>query len=205
MNQQRTLKAFFALPPPMWELIRNTAVAFGLLILIGYTLGLRRPESLDPLLRMFTSAAASAGLYQVTGASLMALILANNLLSLLLIITVGLVPFLQLPAFSLGLNAMLIGGLAAYYQSSGLGLAAYFAGTLPHSFTELGALILACSAGFYLCRAMSGAVLGDGSRHTIARALGECLRVYTHWVVPLLIVSAFLEAFVTPLIFTRFI
>ena len=205
MNGQTSIKAFFALPPPLWAQIRTTAAAFGLLIAIGFALGTLRPESVDPLLRLFTTAAASAGLYQVNGAALMATILANNLLSLLVIIAVGLVPFLRLSAFSLGLNAMLIGGLAAYYRRSGLGLAAYFAGTLPHAFTELAALILACAAGFYLCRAVGGVVFGDGSSRTVARTLSECLRVYTHWVVPLLIVSAFLEAFVTPLIFGQFL
>ena len=205
MNEQTSLKAFFALPPRLWGLIRTTAAAFALLVAIGFALGTLRPEAVDPLLRTFTNAAASAGLFQVGGAALMATILANNLLSLLLIIAIGLVPFLRLPAFSLGINAMLIGGLAAYYRRSGLGLAAYFAGTLPHAFTELTALILACAAGFYLCRAVGAVVFGDGSRHTVARTLGECLRVYTHWVVPLLVVSAFLEAFVTPLIFNEFL
>ncbi|MBQ9648084.1 MAG: stage II sporulation protein M [Oscillospiraceae bacterium] len=205
MNEQQTLKAFFALPPRLWELIRSTAAAFVLLIMIGFTLGMLRPEAVEPLMRMFTDAAASAGLYQVEGGVLMATILANNLLSLLLIIAAGLVPVLRLSALSLGLNAMLIGGLAAYYRTSGLGLAAYLAGTLPHGLTELTALVLSCAAGFYLCYAVNGAVFGDGSAQRVARVLSECLRVYTHWVVPLLVLSAFLEAFVTPLIFNLFL
>ena len=205
MNQQQSVKAFFALPPRLWRQFRTTAAAFVLLIAIGFTLGMLRPQAVEPLLRMFTSAAASAGLYQVEGGALMATILANNLLTLLMIIAAGLVPFLRLSALSLGINAMLIGGLAAYYRSSGLGIAAYLAGTLPHGLTELTALVLACATGFYLCSAVGGVVFGEGSRQSVARTLSECLRVYTHWVVPLLVLSAFLEAFVTPLIFNLFL
>ncbi len=207
MNERRQfIRPFFALPRALWEEIRNTAAAFLILIAIGFAAASLRPETVDPLLRMFTDAAAEIGIYQVSGFVLMATILSNNLLTLLTAIAVGLLPLVHLPALVLGVNALLIGGLAAFYrQEEGLGLAAFFAGTLPHGGTELAALTFACAAGLYLCRATTYAVLGRVDRHTIARTLSECLRVYTHWVVPLLIVSAFLEAFVTPLVFSRFL
>ncbi len=205
MNVPRSVKAFFALPAPLKEEAWKTAASFGLLIGIGYSIAAMRPESIDPLLRTFTDAAASMGIYQVKGGVLMATILANNLLTLLIAISAGLIPVLHLPALSLGLNALLIGGLAAYYRRSGLGLAAYLAGSLPHGVTESAALVLACAAGLYVCRATTYAVLGRVDRRTVARTLSECLRAYTHWIVPLLILSAAIEAFVTPLIFSRFL
>lgn len=205
MNTAASFKAFFALPRALREEARVTAAAFAALILIGFTVASLRPESIDPLLRMFTDAAASMGVYTVKGGVLMTTILANNLFSLLTVIAVGLVPLLHLSALSLGLNALLLGGLAAFYQREGLGLTAYLAGTLPHGVTELAALILSCAAGLYLCRATTYAVTGRVDRRTVSRTLGECLRVYTRWVMPLLIVSAALEAFVTPLIFSRFL
>ena len=201
----RSLKAYFALPAPLWEETWKTAVSFLLLIMVGYTLAAMCPESVDPLMRLFTGAAASAGMYQVKGGVLMATILSNNLLTLLVAISVGLIPLLHLSALSLGLNAMIIGALAAYYRRSGLGLAAYLAGTLPHGVTEGAALVLACAAGLYVCRATTYAMLGRVDRRMVARTLGEVLRAYTHWVVPLLVLSAALEAFVTPLIFGRFL
>ena len=201
----RSLKTYFALPAPLWEETRKTAVSFLLLIMVGYTLAAMRPESVEPLLRLFTGAAASAGMYQVKGDVLMVTILSNNLLTLLVAISVGLVPLLHLSALSLGLNALLMGGLAAYYRRSGLGLAAYLAGTLPHGVTECAALVLACAAGLYICRATTYAAFGRVDRRMVARTLSEVLRAYTHWIVPLLVLSAALEAFVTPLIFGRFL
>ncbi len=205
MNIPRSAKTFLALSAPLREEAWKTAVAFVLLIAIGYSVAAARPESVDPLLRMFTEAAAGMGLYQVKGFVLMTTVLANNLLTLLMSVSVGLIPLLHLPALSLGLNALLIGGLGAYYQRKGLGLAAYLAGTLPHGVVESAALVLACAAGLYVCRATTYAVFGRVDRKTVANTLSECLRVYTHWIVPLLVLSAALEAFVTPLIFGRFI
>ncbi len=205
MNLPRSAKSFLALPAALWEEAWKTAVAFAMLIGIGYSISTARPESVDPLLRMFTQAAAEMGIYQVKGFVLMATILSNNLFALLLAISAGLIPLLHLPALSLGLNALLIGGLGAYYRRRGLGLTAYLAGTLPHGITESAALVLACAAGLYVCRATTYAVFGHVDRRTVAKTLSECLRVYTHWIVPLLVLSAALEAFVTPLIFGRFI
>ncbi len=203
--RQNIIRPFFSLPRALWEEIRSTAAAFLILIAIGFAVASLRPETVDPLLRMFTDAAAEIGIYQISGVVLMTTILSNNLLTLLSAIASGLLPLAHLPALALGVNALLIGGLAAFYRHEGLGLAAYLAGTLPHGVTELAALTFSCAAGLYLCRATTYAVLGRVDRHTVARTLSECLRVYTHWVVPLLIISAALEAFVTPLIFSRFI
>lgn len=199
------IKAFFSLPRAVTEEVRITAIAFVLLTAIGYTVGLLRPESVRPLLSLFTEAAAGIGLYQVDHAALMVTILSNNLLSLLVVIASGLVPFLHFPALSLGVNAMLIGALGAYYQLSGLGIPAYLAGTVPHGITELTALCIGCASGLYLCRATTYAVMGQVGSKTVAQALSVCLRAYTHWIVPLLTVSAFLEAFVTPLLLDMFL
>ena len=200
-----SLRAYFALPPHLLERVRTTAGAFAVLVALGFTAGMLRPEAVEPLMRIFVNAAASAGLYEVEGVSLMATILSNNLLSLLSAIAMGLVPFVHLPAMELGVNAMLIGGLGAFYVREGLGLPAYLAGTVPHGVFELPALVIACACGLYLCRAVTNTILGKGNARAVATVLSQCLRVYVHYVFPLLTISAFLEAFVTPLLLSRFL
>lgn len=200
-----SLRAYFALPPHLIERIRTTAGAFAVLVVIGFAAGMLRPEAVEPLMRIFVNAAASAGLYEVEGVSLMATILSNNLLSLLTVITMGLVPFAYLSALELGVNAMLLGGLAAFYQREGLGLAAYLAGTLPHGVFELPALVIGCATGLYLCRAVTNSLLGNGNAKVVASVLSQCLRVYCHYILPLMAIAAFLEAFVTPLILGLFL
>ena len=199
------IRAYFALPPHLLERVRTTAGAFAVLVALGFTAGMLRPEAVEPLMRIFVNAAASAGLYEVEGVSLMATILSNNLLSLLTVITMGLVPFAYLSALELGVNAMLLGGLAAFYQREGLGLAAYLAGTLPHGVFELPALVIGCATGLYLCRAVTNSILGNGNAKVVASVLSQCLRVYCHYILPLMAIAAFLEAFVTPLILGLFL
>lgn len=203
--KQAGIKSFFALPRTLLEEIRTVAVSFAFLTAIGYILALVRPDSVKPLLSLFTEAAASIGIYDVDQMALMVTILSNNLLSLLVIIASGLIPFLHLPALSLGVNALLIGGLGAYYQQSGLGIPAYLAGTVPHGITELAALSVGCASGLFLCRATTYAATGHVNAKTVAQTLSVCLRAYVHWVVPLLAVSAFLEAFATPLLLNLFL
>lgn len=203
--KQSGIRAFFVLPQALAAEVRTAAIAFALLTAIGFIMASLWPDSVKPLLSLFTEAAASIGLYDVDQTALMITILSNNLFSLLVVIASGLIPFLHLPALSLGVNAMLIGGLGAYYQQSGLGIPAYLAGTLPHGITELTALSISCAAGLYLCRATTYAATGRVGAKTVAQTLSICLRAYVHWVVPLLTVSAFLEAFATPLLLNLFL
>ena len=205
MKRQAALREYFTLSAPLRAQIRRTAAAFAILIAVGFLSGLFYPDLLKPMLTGFTDAAAQAGLYEVKGGTLMVTILSNNLLAALEPIAVGLIPFLHLPAFSVGLNAMLTGGLAAFYQTSGLGLPAFLAGTLPHGITELAALSVACGAGLHVCATVTGRILGRDTAFTTVQALTEALRAYAVWVLPLLTLSSALEAFVTPLIFSRFL
>ena len=188
----------------MRQRIRQSAIAFVILIVIGFAAGTLRPEWTEGMLRLFTDA-VGAGLYELDAGALFTALLVNNLFSALAPIAVGLIPFLHLSAFSLGLNALLVGAFAAYYRTSRLGLAAYLAGTLPHGVTELAALSVACGAGLYLCDTVTGRILGREDTPPAAQVIGEALRVYARAVVPLLFVSALIEAFVTPRILSLFV
>ena len=205
MNERGFLQAYFAIPLQLSNQVRKAFAAFFLLVMIGFVTGMMRPGSLDSILIAFTDNAASAGLYQLEGGALLATILANNLLAALIAIAAGLIPFVPLAALTIGLNALMFGAFGAYYHYSGLGIAAYLAGTLPHAIVEIPALMIACGAGLYLSIAVTGGVLGRVTGHSVASVLGICLRVYIHWVIPLMAVSAFFETYVTPRIFEQFI
>lgn len=205
MKIQTSLKDYFRLPPPLLTQVRNAAVAFLALIVIGFAVSLLRPDATYALLEFFMSRVAGAGMFEMGAGGLFAAVLVNNLLSAFMPITLGFLPFVRLPAFSLGLNAILLGAFAAYYQTSGLGLAAYLAGTVPHGVTELAALTISCGAGLYLCDVVTGRLLGRETEPTVGQAWRDCLRAYARWVLPLLFLSALIEAFLTPLIFNLFL
>ncbi len=198
-------KSYFDVPARLRELIRVTAVAFVVLTVVGYVVGLLRPEVFTPLLSAFAGAVEEKGLVEASGAELMSGILTGNLTALFLAIVLGAVPFLRLPAMELGLNALLLGAMASFYQQQGISLLAFFAGTLPHGITELSALVIAIAAGLNLCRAVSDALLRRGEKGTVYRAVADAMLLYARFVVPLLLFSAFIEAFVTPALLSRFL
>lgn len=200
-----TRKGYFTVPPALRELIRVTAIAFLALTVIGYVVQLLRPETVTPLLNILTDMAEERGLADADSAALMTSILTNNLSALFMAIFLGLIPFLRLPAMELGLNAVLLGAMGSYYRQNGIPLTAYLAGTLPHGVTELTALVLAIAAGLHICRAVSDALLRRGEKGAVVRAIGDSMLLYARFIVPLLLVSAFIEAFVTPRLLERFL
>jgi len=200
-----TRKGYFDIPQSLREIIKVTALAFLALALIGFVLGLLRPETITPLLDMFARMVEENGLAETEGAELMAEILTNNLTVLFLAMFLGMIPFLRLPAMELGLNALLLGAMASVYQREGISLAAYFAGTLPHGITELSALVIAIAAGLNLCRAVSDTLLRRAEKGAVLRAVADAMLLYARFVMPLLLVSAFIEAFVTPSLMARFL
>ncbi|MCR5825361.1 MAG: stage II sporulation protein M [Oscillospiraceae bacterium] len=200
-----SLRSFFTVPERLREPIPVTAGAFVVLTLIGFVAGLVQPELFKPLLDTFAVTVEERGLAEASGAELMGGILSNNLSALFIAMLLGLVPFLRLPAMELGLNALLLGAMAAMYQRGGLSLLAFLAGTLPHGVTELSALVLACAGGLHLCRTVNDALLQRGEPGAVGRAMGDCMLLYARFIVPLLLVSAFIEAFITPAILNAFL
>jgi MoaA/NifB/PqqE/SkfB family radical SAM enzyme len=63
----------------------------------------------------------------------------------------------------------------------------------------------AIAAGLHICRAVSDALLRRGEKGAVVRAIGDSMLLYARFIVPLLLVSAFIEAFVTPRLLERFL
>ena len=131
-------------------------------------------------------------------------ILWNNLLVSAVYIAMGFFPFLFAPAAPLLLNACSIGLIGAIYERMGISAVTFFAGILPHGILEIPAIALALACGFAICRSFT--------RYTLHRALpGECreamagaLRTYLMVCLPLFLVAAAVEAFLTPAVLQFF-
>lgn len=204
MSKKREASGFFTLPAPLWEQIRVTAGAFGVLVLIGFVVGALRPAAIEPLLNIFSDMVELRGMEQLAGTELAEAIFSNNLFALFWAIMLGFLPFARLPALELGLNALLLGGFAAYYRQSGMSIAFYLAGILPHGVTELSALVVSCASGLWLCRTVTDRILGRENTPTIRETFGGCMRAYVRYIVPLLLISALIEVFITPAILSQF-
>ena len=136
-----------------------------------------------------------------TGINLWLGIFVNNVIASGISSLLGAIPFLFLPMFSLASNAIIIGLIGAVYQTNGIGWFAFLVGVLPHGLIEIPALVLAVSLGVHLCYQLSKTILRRSFKGELKQAAIGCLRIYLLWLIPLFFIAAFIETFMTPILF----
>lgn len=125
----------------------------------------------------------------------------NNLLASAISILLGVIPFLFLPMFSLASNAIIIGLMGAVYQINGVGWMPFLIGILPHGVIEIPALILGITLGVHICLKLVKAILRRSFKGELKQAVIGCMRIYILWMIPLFFIAAFIETFMTPILF----
>lgn len=203
LEQQRTWLHGFYRTEYRYSL-RITAIAFGALILLGFAVSLLLPDLADQLFLQFAQQMAELGIMDTTGRVDVLALFGNNVRATVFSIAYGFIPFIYLPALSIGINSLLLGLFAGVYVNNGISLLAYFAGIVPHGIFELPALILALSSGIYLCRKVT-----DYVRHNEKGVMGplmkDLLRLFAMHIIPLLVAAAVIEAYVTPQLLKLFL
>ena len=188
-----------------------TALAFAVVMVVSYLVTLRYPAPIERLIKLFREQIADRGIVDAEGnfsaPALTAAALAylgggdtdTILQACALAMGYGFIPFLYLPAVSLGINAMMFGGFASYYVQLGLPLWYYGAGTLPHGVFELPALFMAMAGGLYLCRTIVRYVRHN-EKGLVGPAVLNLARLLVMHITPLLMAAAAIEAYVTPVV-----
>ncbi|WP_195984145.1 stage II sporulation protein M [Clostridium sp. D33t1_170424_F3] len=172
------------------------------LIFIGvgtasYFLFLSSPDTVNQMMQELAKSFQDKGLIDEGGISFWFL-LGNNLWASAICILMGFLPFLFLPVLPLASNAAILGLSAAYSSISGMGLAVFAVGILPHGILELPALILAISLGFYLCKEMVKQILGRAD--SFLKTLCNVARTFTLLVIPMMFAAALIETYITPVL-----
>ena len=178
-------------------------VAFCVIILLTFILGLVRPSIAANVMQFFSNMVREAGLVGDDGSISTVGIFLNNIRAFVVTACYGFIPFVFLPVVSLALNGALLGLFAAFYVNNGQSLLVYLAGILPHGIFELPALVLAMSCGLYLCRVITDYVRFN-RKGTVKAAVLNVGRVLVVNVLPLTAIAAVIEANVTPLILAHF-
>ena len=137
-NQLRAIGDFWR--QEYGRFVGMTAIAFLVLTVLAYIAGRLFPDIPVTVMSYFNDMIDSSGIVQEDGSNVRAMVLSA---------LYGFIPFLYLPALSLGLNAAIIGMLAAMMQGQWL---LFAAGILPHGIFELPALVLSLAAGLCLCQ-----------------------------------------------------
>lgn len=201
-SQFRQLRDFFRSQDFRHSLL-ITGGAFAALIVLAFAAGLIFPAVPAQVLTLFRQQMADAGVVSESGSISVPALFWNNLRAMVLSVLYGFIPFIYLPALSLGVNALL-GLFAAYFLNNGISMLAYLGGILPHGIFELPALVISLACGIYLCSRINQYVRKN-TRGIMAPTLKNIVRVLALTVLPLLAVAAAVEAYVTPAVMQFFL
>ena len=177
-----------------------TAAAFLVLLVLAYIAGRLFPDIPASVISAFNEDIAGSGIVQEDGSFNVLALFTNNLRAMLLGVLYGFIPFLYLPALALGVNAAILGMLASLIDGQWLLLAA---GILPHGIFELPALFLSLAAGLCLCKNIN-VYIRKNEKGVMKPLLLNILRVVVLLVVPLLVLAAVAETYVTPALMQLF-
>lgn len=178
-----------------------TAIAFLVITVLAYAVGRLVPDVSNTVMTWFDNALSDSGIVQEDGSFSALALFGNNLRAMVFSVLYGFIPFLYLPALSLGVNAMLIGVLTSLMQGRWLLLAA---GLIPHGVFEIPALFLSLAAGLCLCKNIN-TYIRRNEKGVMRPLLLNILRVMLLLLVPLLALAAVMEAYVTPLAMQLFL
>ena len=180
------------------EELRTTALAFLILTVIGFVGASFFSDVAETLTSLFTDKMESLDMAQLSGMELATTLFLNNFLAAFSAMLDGVIPFVFLSAAALGTNALLLGAFAAVYQQNGLSLLSYLVGILPHGIFELPAIILACTLGLMLCKVGTARILKRETPRTFRTQFRYGSRIFSRYVLPLLLLAALIEAYLTP-------
>lgn len=198
-KQLRALGDFWREEYGRW--VGMTAVAFLVLVVLSYIAGRLFPEIPAAILTYFNEVVANSGIVRDDGSFSALALFGNNLRAMVLSTLYGFIPFLYLPALSMGVNAILLGMVASSVNGQWLLLAA---GILPHGIFELPALCLSLAAGLCLCQNINR-YIRKNEKGLMKPLLLNILRVTGLVVIPLLVVAAIMESYVTPAVMQLFV
>ena len=197
-KQLRALGDFWREEYGRW--VGMTAVAFLVLVVLSYIAGRLFPEIPATILTYFNEVVADSGIVRDDGSFSALALFGNNLRAMVLSTLYGFIPFLYLPALSMGVNAILLGMVASSVNGQWLLLAA---GILPHGIFELPALCLSLAAGLCLCQNINR-YIRKNEKGIMKPLLLNILRVTGLVVIPLLVFAAIMESYVTPAVMQLF-
>lgn len=184
------------------EVIR-AAISFLILTAISLAVFLALPELREEALAWITNLMLGKDLMADNGQISFLALFANNFQACLSIMLYGLFPFISLAALPMGINAGMLGVMAAHAIVSGQVLP-LLVGILPHGIIELPAMVFAFGMGLYVCGQMTRRCKKDKTAHSLLECLELISRSLFLLLVPMLVVAALIEAFITPALLMLF-
>ncbi len=185
----------------VWDLrlyLLAVIAIFTLFFILGYVAAITIPEIGQTIMSSFSEEVSP--LKQLSPLSLMLGIFANNAIKCLLVIVLGLA-FGIVPAFFMLANGLIL-GIVVGVTMARTSLLYVLAGTLPHGVIELPMVFISAAIGMKLGVLALKALFGK--KEGLLDKVTEALSIYFVWIFPLLLLSAFVETFLTSTILYLF-
>lgn len=123
----------------------------------------------------------------------------NNTLACLYCILQGCIPFFYLDVFAFLINSASLGIIGAVYTTTNMSLLVLAAGLIPHGIFELPAIFISLAMGFKTCSLFGKRITGKIESLDVKGYMFNVFRVFVWIVIPLLLVAAVIEAYITPI------
>lgn len=169
---------------------------FVLCIIAGYAIAVAEPSMIDTLLSGLEQKAAD--LSSLSPVDMAIGIFVNNASGCFLAIGLGLILGIY-PAFFIASNGVIIGvalGMVIAKYGAVLGVLVFVIGLLPHGIFELSAVFISSAMGIKLAYDLVRSVI-KSDLNIIKNSVWEAIQMYLFWILPILLVAAFIEVFVT--------
>ena len=171
---------------------------------VVYAVMLSVPELSKDLFNAISEMMSSSGVIDGNGNISPLLLFLNNARAGLLGAAFGFIPFIFFPVFAIFINGAIMGVSLGTYAviDKANPLLILAAGVLPHGIFELTAIFLCWAMGIGICLVLTKKIIGAG-KESLSFYLKRCLGVYLFFAIPLLLIAAIIETYVTPvLLFT---
>lgn len=179
-------------------------IAFAILVLLTTIVFYYNQDAAKELIMSFLE--ANADMINSSGEILMTSLIINNITASMISIITGVVPFLFVPVFSLVVNSIMIGATLGFttIASSTPVFKILLLGIMPHGIFELPALFISMSMGIYLCNKITRKILRK-EKESLIDVIKNIVKTFIFIVIPLLIVAGIVEAYITPILISKFL
>lgn len=124
----------------------------------------------------------------------------NNLQACTLAIGMGILPFLFLCFLPLVVNAITVAIALAANLLAGSSILFLITALVPHGIFEIPAILLSITLGFFLCKELMMKLLGDHKDVSLIDVIRHIMQLYIGWLLPLLMIAAVIESYITPIL-----
>lgn len=201
-STSRSLRPGLFFRKELFKIFWISLVIFFLCWAVSYFVFYRNQDLTAGLFNTISQMFQENGVYTESGGISFFALLFNNIRASALMAILGIIPFLFLPAIILGYNAVIIGIACAFSMAMGTGVSFLVLALLPHGIFEIPALILSAALGIYLCKELVKKLVGRSRLASFSGVFLSMLRFYLCVILPLLVVAALVETYITPWLLT---